>query len=793
MIDDKLSSNFESGSDEPAAEANPLIKKFQKRINISTKKWKSDFQAIKAARDYVKGRSTKMSDIIGPDGNQMASSQTHNANIVYATLQGLMPHLYAKNPEVTVRPTTQVEPETTDYERAGMFADTLEIIVNRSINDADLKRTAKQAIRDVQTSRVAIVKVTYQTDFFRDPLVYQRIEDLQKKLAEVRGKSQKMEDPDLTKEDLEAEEQLMEQQVKALESQVEVVRAEQLVVDPIPIDDFRIDPNIDNLLRYREANWMAHASWLDPDDVQDTFGITSEELKKLNKYQRNASGIPERMGHELASDITTSSNDENTDVAEVILVWELWDRKSSSMYTWAEGGEQWLRPPHMPETMGQRWYPFFLLGFNWMDSSVEFPTSDVELLENLGREYDSIRRQGFEHRKLSKPHFIADKSRIGSREDIESFSISTLGEVTLVNSAGADPNSLFRPADSPPYNPQIYDTTNIRSDIEWQSGFGDAQRGAVMRAKTATEANIQNQGLGSRVDEKRDSVEDWITDIAKFSAEVLIQNMSLERAQRIAGPKAFWPQVSKEELFTMVEVDIRAGSTGKPDQQQDLAQWMEVLPLLMQLSQQALQMRGAGVPDKENPSIQLIMETFKRLDERISIEKFLGGVPQDGQDVDPGRGQVGPDGATPQEAQTAEQEAQNRANGGQGGQQGADPGMQEQQAMQEQQMAQQQQAQEQEAMARKGQQEEQKAQLDMAKGQMDLQQQELELKSKQLELEIRQMEAMLTKASIEQKGDIEAELAALQMQKLQSDIDLKDAQIEKTKKDMNRPQGQATH
>ncbi len=269
--------------------------------------------------------------------------------------------------------------------------------------------------------------------------------------------------------------------------------------------------------------------------------------------------------------------------------------------------------------------------------------------------------------------------------------------------------------------------------------------------------------------------------------------MTLERAQRIAGPKAFWPQVSKEELFTMVEVDIRAGSTGKPDQQQDLAQWMEVLPLLMQLSQQALQMRGAGVPDKENPSIQLIMETFKRLDERISIEKFLGGVPQDGQDVDPGRGQVGPDGATPQEAQTAEQEAQNRANGGQGGQQGADPGMQEQQAMQEQQMAQQQQAQEQEAMARKGQQEEQKAQLDMAKGQMDLQQQQLELKSKQLELEIRQMEAMLTKASIEQKGDIEAELAALQMQKLQSDIDLKDAQIEKTKKDMNRPQGQATH
>ncbi len=798
-IDDSITTNFENNSEQPGSEANPLIKKLQKNINKSTRKWKNDYKAIKAAREYVKGRSNTLSDIIGPDGNHLASTQTHNANIVYSTLQALMPYLYAKNPEVMVRPTTQADPETTDYERAALFSDTLEIILNRSLREADLKRTAKQAIRDVQTSRVAVVKVGYQTDYYRDPIVYRRIEDMQKKMAELRGNAEQMDDTENTEEDKDALNQQMENQIKALQAKVEVVRAEALIIDPIPIDDFRIDPNIDNLIRYREAKWMAHASYLEPTELQAKFeGTDNDDVKKFNKYARNAAGIPERMGHELAAEFTTGQPDEDTELVELCLVWEYWEKTSNTVYNWAEGGEDWLREPHQPELLGQRWFPFFVLGFNWMDSSVEFPTSDVELLENLGREYDSIRRQGFAHRKLSKPHFIADKSRIGDKADIESFSVSTLGEVTLINAGGQDPNSVFRPAEQPPYNPQVYDTTNIRTDIEMQSGLGDAQRGTVMRAKTATEATIQQDGLGSRTDDKRDEVEDWITDMAKYAAEVLIQSMTLQRAMRIAGPRAFWPEIKREELFTMVEVEITAGSTGKPDKERDLAQWMQIAPMLDQWQQQVMQARGQGVPDKENGTIQLIIETFKRLDERVPIEKFLPGVPNDGPEPDLMRGQIGPEGSTPQEAQTAEQEAQNRANGGQGGQGGngqVDPAQQQaaQQAQMQAQM--QQQAQQQDMQAR---QQDQQVKAMEAQGkhqqlQMDLQKQQMELKSKQLEMQIKQADAQLQSASVEQKIRIEARKADLEVQKMQTDIELKEKQIEKIQTDINRPNPATQH
>ena len=57
--------------------------------------------------------------------------------------------------------------------------------------------------------------------------------------------------------------------------------------------------------------------------------------------------------------------------------------------------------------------------------------------------------------------------------------------------------------------------------MEWISGLGDAQRGGIMRAKTATEANIQQAGLATRVAEKVDITEGWLKDLAWFAAEIL--------------------------------------------------------------------------------------------------------------------------------------------------------------------------------------------------------------------------------------------------------------------------------
>jgi desulfoferrodoxin (superoxide reductase-like protein) len=177
-------------------------------------------------------------------------------------------------------------------------------------------------------------------------------------------------------------------------------------------------------------------------------------------------------------------------------------------------------------------------------------------------------------------------------------------------------------------NMNVYDTTPIRSDIEWISGLGDAQRGGIMRAKTATEANIQNEGLATRVSEKIDSVEGWLKDMSKFSAQLLLQEVQPQKAIEIAGPNAFWPILNKQQLYDSVHIQITAGSTAMPNENDERMRWVELMPLIMQNIQMVQSLRDVGVPDEFNPYIQLLNETFKRFDERIDVSQFMPPMPE---------------------------------------------------------------------------------------------------------------------------------------------------------------------
>lgn len=653
----------------PAGEAtdpeqHATIREMQARVDASAAKWKEQFKEIKRLREFIAGEAEDVYKVELEFQDEYTSGKKdwHMANIVYATCQGLLPLLYAKDPEVAVKPTKQVNPDTTSYTVSSQFSETLELVLNRTFLEAGLKAVAKQAITETQISSVSVAKVSYQSDFYRDPIIANRIDDLQAKLAQVRGRAQKLDTPNLDEDDAETTIELMENEIAALEQQVEQPQAEGLVIDPIMIDDFRMDPQVDTLRQYKRAGWIAHCSWMTPDGVRTNFATNDRELDQIQKYQRDVNGIPQRMGEE--TDNREAQGEAIKHDSCILPIWELWDKTTMTVYTWGQGSKQWLRDPWQPQRMGQRWYPFFLLGFNWLDSSAEWPKSDVSMLENLGREYDSIRKQGFEHRKLSVPRYIGNRGAINDREDIKEFAITGLGGIILIETNNQPVNEVIQPAVPPPYNPQIYDTTQIRTDMEWISGLGDAQRGGVLRSKTATEATIQQGGLTARMDEKRDQLEDWLTDMSKFAAEVLILSMSLQKAQRIAGPAAFWPQMDRETLYTMVEVEIKAGSTGKPDKSAEREQWIALLPEIKENIQLVMQMRAQGVPDKENPWIQLLQETLSRFDENIDLEKFLPGEPV-AEQPQPMQGQVGPQGATPEEMaqQDRQEQAQGQANG----------------------------------------------------------------------------------------------------------------------------------
>ena len=622
-----LSVNVESGvgSNIPS-DASGMLKKCQKNISLSYKKWKKYYKEIEHNRVYALGKLNPRSITMVPSQNMQEGGRSIKGNIIHATLQGLLPHIYAKNPEIRIRPHKYVEAGSSEYRVADLFSATLETVLNESLKKADLKKVAKQVIRSCMTSKIGIVKVTYQRDYYKDPLVSRQFNDAQDSLARLQSDVREL----MANDTYGGEKDELIEEVKetmlGLQDRVEVMQREGLNLGFVRPEDFRMDTSLDTLQEYQSAQWMANVTWMTPSDVMDRFQISKKEVEEFTIYRRTDAGILNRLTRD---DAVQANSTEDVNLA--VAVWEYWDRTAQTVFTFAEGGKKWLKEPFHPNRLGEKFFPFFLLGLNWVDGQ-EWPISETELLLSLQDEYNTIRTQHSKHRELSAPFFVADASRV-NYEDIEVFSNAAIGEIALINASGQNVNTVFQPAVPPPMNPQVYDTAPLRTDMEWISGLGDAQRGGVNRAKTATEANIQQAGLATRIAEKVDQTEDWLKELGWFAAEILLQEIQPQKAMEIAGPQAFWPILNKQQLYDSVFIDIAAGSTGMPDTNEERMRWIELMPIIMQNIELVQQMRSLGVPDEFNPYVQLLEETFARFDERIDIAKFLPPMPEEMQKV----------------------------------------------------------------------------------------------------------------------------------------------------------------
>ena len=106
----------------------------------------------------------------------------------------------------------------------------------------------------------------------------------------------------------------------------------------------------------------------------------------------------------------------------------------------------------------------------------------------------------------------------------------------------------------------------------------------------------------------------------------------------LAGGDAVWPQLdSAEELDTLMDISIRAGSSGKPDTRSQREQWQVVMPLLMQAIQQVAQLRGAAPGEVADKIEALVETTFERMGDRVDVSHYLpqheGMAPRDGRGV----------------------------------------------------------------------------------------------------------------------------------------------------------------
>lgn len=543
--------------------------------------------------------------------------------------------LYARDPETSVELAEGVSPRIKADAKA--FAATLEIVIGRLWRKGRLKHAVDPMVRSALSVGIGWLKAAWHRQTGADPATLQEIDGLRENLAAINQLNTQLaeESPESAMQRAE-----LQQRLAAAEEQAARVIFSGLVIDFIRAEDIQVAPECPTLRDYASAPWIAHRYFLPMAEAKAEHPEAAEALKSATAYfpvtprSTEPEGFNGQARGEQADAFSKGAAGSDNSKAHVC-IWEIWDRKTGHIITVAEGCNRYLRQPWQPAQRSLRFYPFFSWAPLWNDGQ-RHPQSLVDRSRSLLDEYDRIRTNYRMHRRRAIPKTGFDRGALDPG-DADKLEAAVSNEMVGLDLKGQRADQVIFPITYNQVDPALYDTAVIRQELEMIWGVQEALSSSIRVAKTATEADIQQQGTESRMGYDRDSLDEMLTELAVYTAELATSpnGLTAEDATGAAGEEALWVNVPDPELLeSLVHVDIRAGSSGKPATALRQQQWAVLLPQLQEAAIQIGQMRGSPPQDVANCLEQLAVETVKRAgDTSIDPYSFIpqpppaGGVP----------------------------------------------------------------------------------------------------------------------------------------------------------------------
>ncbi len=515
--------------------------------------------------------------------------------------------------------------------RRQLFAQTLALVVSKLWKQAKLKRRARKAVRSALTTAIGWAKVSWQERTERDPVIQKQLNDLQDNLRRIARLQEEVEEGGGV--DLDAKKLSIEQQLAGLQGRAEKIIARGLAIDFVQSENLQVAPGTD-IMDYLDAPWLAERIPMRISDAAVTFpDVPLEKLRKATRYspikpkdqaEREApEGQVSAKDADSFQEAGTIPGHTSTD-DDYLVVWERWSLEDGLVYTSAEGMDCWLRQPAPPAIKADRYYGYFALAFIECDGE-RSPQSHVARSWKLQNEYNRTRTAYAVHRRRSRPAVLFDETEIdpeNARKLETSASLEFIGlKPTTLSKALAD---CFAPKPVSAIDPALYDTAAILRDLDRIWGIQEALQGSIEANKTATEAEIQQTGFQSRTGSNRDILEDWLGEIAHYTAMIAVQRLEPKDVLKLAGPDAVWPQLeTPEELDELVDIEIRAGSSGKPNTRGEREAWSAVMPMIEKAIAQVGQWRGSSPQEMADKVEMLVQETLQIAGSQRNADTFL--------------------------------------------------------------------------------------------------------------------------------------------------------------------------
>jgi hypothetical protein len=487
------------------------------------------------------------------------------------------------------------------------IAKTLEYLFRQNIDAApqDFKQMMKMVVRRASTTGVGYVKLGFERVMQKKPEIEQRIADISNRLSTLERLSADLHDDEVDENGPEAEE--LRLLLNDLGKEVEIVVREGLTFDYPTSCSIIPDPKTMQLREFLGADWVAQEFILSPNDVKEIYEV--DVGKNYNTYKGVDDGVTvtSRSGFVVIQDKTAKTEVKEGPDGRSVCVWEVFHRKDGMVYVLCDGYPDFLREPAAPEVYTDRFWPWFVLTLNDCDhETLIFPPSDVKLIRDMQTEYNRSRQGLREHRRAARPKTIVSSGTIDA-EDIEKLTNHPDNAIIELNGLqpGQKVDDLLQAFRGPPIDPNLYATEEIFGDMMRVSGIQDANTGATGGPASATQSNIAEASRATAMGANIDDIDDMLSGIARMGSQILLQECSADTVRRIVGEGAVWPEMSRQQIADELWLQIEAGSTGRPNQSQEIANAERIFPLLMQI-----------------PGIKpefLAKELIKRLDDKLDI------------------------------------------------------------------------------------------------------------------------------------------------------------------------------
>lgn len=455
------------------------------------------------------------------------------------------------------------------------------------------KLQAKQLIRRVETTGVGFVQLGFQRLMGKNAEITNRIRDDQARIEHLQVLAADLQDEKLQENDAEVE--ALKVGLTALQLQEQIVLREGLVFDFPFSTDILIDRDCIQLKGFVGARRVAREYHYSKEKVKAIFGI--DLGTNFTRYEPTKTWEPaSRQG----------DNGKTTDVA---CVWAIWDVLDGVCYYVCDGYKDFLKEPESPQVTVDGFFPFKVLSFNDIEDENDiYPPSDVELIRPMQLEYNRSREGLREHRIANKPGYIAAKGMLDDedKKSLASHWPNELLELNVSPDVVKEIGKFLAARPTVPIQPEVYDTEYLFVDFQRVAGEQSANLGGVAGDVTATEASIAETSRVSSLQSCIDDVNDFLSDIARAAGQIMFAEMSPQQVEKIVGPGAVWPMLSREEISEEIFLEIEAGSSGRPNKAVEIANMERMAPFLVQLQ---------GL----NPE-WLARQMLMRMDENVDLE-----------------------------------------------------------------------------------------------------------------------------------------------------------------------------